>query len=322
MTVLLVPTLAFAQGKINPPASQSTNPPTSVPTVEAPAAKPSAPAPKKVAKPNATTAAKPANSVLYEAWSKVLLGGVHVGFIVQRYEFDPKKKEFVGAYYLKTGALAGSVSESLKARADSGLKPLGYQYTELISGKAKTIDATFPAGALVAVVRDGDKPPVTIRKSLPKGTFLSTFLVYTMLSAKDGVKVGARYAYNAIAEEDAGIYPGEATVAGTEDVAGLAAMKVFNTFKEVRFVSYITSKGEPLSTRSPVQSLATEVVPSMEDAIKGQSFTPNSVTAVFGDLPQGKINPVAMKAAATLAAPSNTTPPTEQTATAPEPEKQ
>jgi hypothetical protein len=310
VTAILAPSIAFAQGKINPPSS--------VPTVEAPAAKTAAPtqsqpqAPKKAPKPKAASAAaKSANNILYEAWSKVILGGVHVGFIVQRYEFDPKKKEFIGAY-LKTSALAGSVSESLKARADSGLKPLGYQYTELIGGKAKTIDASFPNGALVAVLRDGDKPPVTIRKSLPKGTFLSTFLVYTMLSAKDGIKVGARYAYNAVAEEDAGVYPGEATVAGTEDVAGLAAMKVFNTFKEVRFVSYITAKGEPLSTRSPVQSLATEVVPTMEDAVKGQSFTPNSVTAVFGDLPQGKVNPVAMKAASPVATPAPTASPTEQ----------
>ena len=255
--------------------------------------------------------------MLFEAWSKVILGGVHVGFIVQRYEFDPKKKEFVGAYYLKTSAIAGSVTESLKARADSGLKPVSYQYTELINGKAKTIDATFPNNTLVAVVNEVGKQPVTIRKQYPKGTFLSTFLIYTMLSAKDGIKSGARYVYNAIAEEDAGVYPGEATVVGTEQVGGLAAMKVFNTFKETRFVSYITSKGEPISTRSPVQSLATEVVATMDEAVKGQNFSPSAVTAVFGDLPQGKVNPVAMKSATSQAAPVTLSTPdtTEQTAT-------
>src|ERR1700678_942779 len=69
--------------------------------------------------------------VLFEGYSKVILDGVHVGYVVQRFEFDSKKKEFTTAYYLKTGANGGNITESLKARSTEGLRPISYQYTSL-----------------------------------------------------------------------------------------------------------------------------------------------------------------------------------------------
>jgi hypothetical protein len=298
ITLALLPALSKAQ-TIHPPKAET--------QATEPAAKPAAKAKTKKPSASAAAAVKPQTNILFEGWSKVILGGVHVGYVVQRYEFDPKKKQFIGAYFLKTNQLAGSVTESLKARADSGLKPISYQYTELVAGKTKTIDANINGETLVANVQEADKPPVTIRKNFPKGTFLSTFLVYTMLSAKDGIHPGARYVYNAIAEEDAGVYPGEATVVANEDSNGISAMKVFNTFKNVKFVSYITNKGEILSTRSPVQSIATELVATKEEAIGAQQFTSTSVAALFGEVPQGKMNPVAMKAASQPAQATTTT---------------
>jgi hypothetical protein len=266
-------------------------------------------APAQTIKPPPTAAApakKPAptkseGSVLFEGYSKVLLGGVHIGYVVQRYEFDTKKKEFVSTYFLKTNALGGNVTESLKARATSGFKPVSYQYTEMVGAKTKTIDAAFSGDVMTAVVKDGDKPPTTIKKNLPKGTFPSTFLAYMMQSSKEGIKTGVRYGFNAIAEEDAGVYPGEAYVAGQEIYNGMPAFKVFNQFKGARFASYVTPQGDVLATRSPVQGIATEVVPSIKEATEGHSVTTSNLTLLFGKVPEGKQNAVARRASTSLA---------------------
>ena len=61
--------------------------------------------------------------VLFEGYSKVLLSGEHVGYTVVRYEFDSKKQEFTVVSLLRTNAKGGNLSESIKARASSSLKP-------------------------------------------------------------------------------------------------------------------------------------------------------------------------------------------------------
>jgi hypothetical protein len=68
-----------------------------------------------------------AADILFEGYSKILSGGVHVGYIITRYEFDPKSKQFRGIYFLKTGALASAVTESVKSVADQDLNPVSYE---------------------------------------------------------------------------------------------------------------------------------------------------------------------------------------------------
>jgi len=87
-----------------------------------------------------------------------------------------------------------------------------------------------------------------------------------MLQGKDGIKPGAKYGFQAIAEEDAAIYTGEAYVKGEEAIGGMSAFKVLNTFKGRNFVSYCTYKGEVIATRSPVQRIATELVTGAHEA--------------------------------------------------------
>lgn len=266
-----------------------------------------------VKKPGAN---KSDSNILFEGYSKVILGGTHVGFVVQRYEFNPTKKEFASTYLLKTNALAGGVTESLKARCSMGFKPLSYQYTELVDGKSRTIDANFQNNVMLAVVTKQGEKPVTIRKDLPKGAFLSTFLVYVMMNGKEGLKTGVRYGFNAVAEEDAGIYPGEATIAAQEQLNGMTVFKVFNSFKGTRFASYVNTKGDVLSTRSPVQSIATELVGTLQEATQGQSFNPSTLSLLFGNVPEGKANALVRKDPSPPmppAPPEGTAPKTEST---------
>jgi hypothetical protein len=235
--------------------------------------------------------------VLFEGYSKILASGAQIGYIVQRYEFDEKKKEFSNIYLIRTNANGGNLTESLKARASASFKPVSYQYTSLAGDKATTIDATFKDETMTAIVKSGGKQN-TITKKLPKGTFLSGFLAYLMLQSKEGIKVGVKYGYQAIAEEDANVYTGEAYIKNEEKVGSISSFKVLNTFKGTQFVSYFTHKGEVIATNSPVQKISTELVPTMQEATTGFPMNASNLALLFGSVPKGIENAVSRRASA------------------------
>lgn len=237
--------------------------------------------------------------ILFEGYSKVLSGGVHVGFTVARYEFDPKKKEFVFTYLLKTNELAGNLLESIHAISKDDMSPVSYSYTSLqgAGGKdaiTKTIDAKFKKNKMTADVKVGGKI-TKIKKDLPKGTFLSYFLAYAMLKNPKGITADTKYDYQAIAEEDAEVVKGVAYVKGLEEVSGMKAFRVLNEFKDTKFISYLTEKGELLSTKSPVQSIASELVSQSSQATAGMQIPTALLKTLFGDMPIGSKNPMAGK---------------------------
>ena len=229
--------------------------------------------------------------VLFEGYSKVLSGGVHVGYIINRYEFDAKKKQFISTSFLKTNDSGGAITESLQAFSDDQLRPLSYQYTTLVSGQPKTIDAKFEKGKILANVHDGAKQEKIV-KDIPKGSFLSTFLAYIMLKSPQGLKPDTKYEYTAIAEEDAALTKGIAFVKNPEDFNGLKALKVLNEFKNSKFISYVNEKGEVLSTKSPIQGIATELVPLPSMATMNMQIPTALVKKLFGDVPTGQKNEV------------------------------
>lgn len=233
--------------------------------------------------------------VLFEGYSKVLLGGQHVGFTVQRYEFDPKKKEFSTIYFLKTNATGGNIQESLKARANSSLNPVSYQYTELAGQTPRTIDATFKGETMTTVSVANGARSVLPGKKIPKGAFLASFLGYLMLQGKEGIKTGVKYSYQAIAEEDGNLHSGEAFIAGEETMNGISVFKVLNTFKGSQYISYVTHKGEVIGTKSPAQQITTELVASIQEATAGLSVNTNTLAQLFGAVPKGTENAVARR---------------------------
>lgn len=233
--------------------------------------------------------------ILFEGYSKITSGGVHVGYTVTRYEFDPKKKQFKGTYFLKTGSLGSDITESVKSVADESLNPISYEYTSLMGKKTKTIDAKFSKGKMNATVTEDGKTK-TIRKDLPKGTFLSNFLIYLMLKSKSGLQTDARYEYSAIAEEDAEISKGDALVEKQETHMGQLAYKVLNRFKDVKFISYVSDRGEVLSTSSPANGIGTELVAKPSDAVGSFGVSANILKSLFGDVPLGTQNALSQNA--------------------------
>lgn len=238
---------------------------------------------------------KPAMAaVLFEGWSKVLISGKHVGYVIQRYDFDEKKKEFRATHFLKTSPESGGLTESLAARADASFKPLSYQYTNVVGAKPTLIDATFKGDQMTAVVTEG-KEKKTIKNTMPKGTFLSAFLGYVMLQGKEGLKKGVKYEYQGILEESALITKGEAYIAEEETVSGIPVFRILNTINGSKFISLASHKAEILGTVSPSAGVQTVLVTTMEEAVAGFGVNNNALVQLFGSMPKGKDNEVARR---------------------------
>ena len=229
--------------------------------------------------------------VLFEGYQKIISGGTHIGYTVSRYSYDPKKKQYSAIYFIKTGAMGGDNTESVRALADDNLNPISYEYTSMMGKEIKIIDAKFLKGKMSAKVSEGKKSK-TIKNDIPKGTFLSSFLVYLMLKSKTGIQTDSKYNYKAIAEEDGSIENGLAVVGKEETIKNFRAFKITNQFKGIEFISYVNDRGEVLSTNSPALNLTTELVATPSEAI-GEFPTSSSILkSLFGDVPLGNINVV------------------------------
>jgi hypothetical protein len=240
--------------------------------------------------------------ILFEGFTKVVLAGKHVGYVVQRYEFDPKKKEFQVRHFFHAEGSGISIKESLVARANAGFVPISYQFTEQNGDKLKMIDVAFKGQKMTGTIHSGNaakggaKPKLAkeiISKEIPKGAFLASFLYYMMLSGKDGIKTGVKYDYAAIAEEEAAVMSGSAYVSKEEKMNEILTFKVLNKFKNAEYISYVTGKAETILTKNATQAIETTLVASLEEAAKGMSVNTSSLKSVFGDMPKGLENSIA-----------------------------
>lgn len=226
---------------------------------------------------------------LFEGYFKILSAGVPIGYNVVKYQYIPTQKKFVGAYFTKTNSVGNDITESLKAEADQDLKPISYQYTSKVGKEITIIDAKFSKNKMTADINQNGKTRKE-QLDIPKGSFLSVFLIYLMLKSPSGLQADKKYSYKAIAEEDAKIYSGEATVGKEEKYNGIRAFKILNNFKDIKFISYVTDRGEVLATESLAQNVKTELVAKPGDATAKFNVSSSNLKQVFGEVPLGTQN--------------------------------
>lgn len=233
--------------------------------------------------------------VLSEGWYKILLGQQHIGYVVQRFELDPKKNQVVMTSYLRTNTLGGDITESLKAHSTVGFEPISYQYSLLRGKEPLTIDAKFvknksKSTATILVTEKGETKTHTY--DVPEGTFLSNYLGLVMTSFKNpkdasdsGIRVGRSFNYKAIAEEDGQLANGSADVLATDKFNGHDVFRVRGKFKGHQSISYVTPMAETAQTNQPTsghQVIAT----TRNDATRGFPSAEKSIQTLFGKVPQ------------------------------------
>ncbi len=240
--------------------------------------------------------AKPARAeIIFEAYYKVYLSDMNVGYAIEKFEFDKKKSEFIATSYTKLKSADKDTSESTKAYADSKLVPKAYEYT-FASNDPKTqeksyknIKATIQKNVLKAKVLEGKKE-YEITKSLKKGTYLAIFLPYALLNSKEGLVVDKHYSYLAVAEETAEPHPGEAYVKAKEDYEGIPSFKILNKFDKDQFVSSMTATGDVLEVRIPASQVKLKMVATQAEAVDQFQFSSSNMALLFGTIPVGKDN--------------------------------
>ncbi len=236
------------------------------------------------------------NKTLFEGYYSVLANGTHVGYYIQRYEIDPKKKEFISTSFLRTNAIGGNISESLKAYASDTLKPIRYQYTSLQGKEAKTIDANVrknKRGQNVLQLKTSDNGKLIVsEKPLKEGVFFSTFLIYLLLQGEKGIKPGTKYEFSAVAEEDGKVYPGEVFIKSEEMKMGVNTFKTLYTFKKTQFVNFINDMGESIISISPALGIEARLVADPKTATAKMTVNNKSLSLLFGNLPKGLENKV------------------------------
>jgi hypothetical protein len=236
-----------------------------------------------------------AADVQFEGYYRIESGDKQIGYYIQRYETDPKQKIIRSAYFVKTNELGGDIQESLKAEAKtkdkSEFEPISYSYTGKVGKKLKTIDAVFKKGNIMEVKKtDSDKKDQLKSETykIPSGTFLSTFAGYLFL--QKGLKVGKKFTYSAVDEEEGNSYNGEAIVKSEETFAGQNVFKIENTFKKQKFISYVTPQGEVLGVVMPSNGIKQFLVANPAEATAGFDVPNKSLVLTFGSIPGGKIN--------------------------------
>lgn len=257
---------------------------------------------------NLITPSTHASDVLFEGYYKILSADQHIGYVINQYKFDPKKKQFQSTYLIKTGKGNLETTESLKAFADEKLNPLSYEYTSLNSKESKLIDMKFKGLQMTGTIKQGNKIS-RIDQKIQKGTFLSTFLVYLMLKSPEGLKTDTNYSYEAVAEEEGKVVKGQALVGKEQDYNSTKALKVLNTFNDIKFLSFVNDRGEIVATNSLGQGIATELVSDSKEAIGDFSVNSSLLKTLFGAVPLGKENVLSKKRTSPPATvPNNTTP--------------
>lgn len=229
--------------------------------------------------------------ILFEGVYRVLQGGIHTGYYMSRHEFDPKKKQFTATSFMKIeGAL--DFTESIKAVANENFFPVSYQYTAIGQGQTRTVDAKVEKGKLVANII-ANKQPEKVIKDLPKNTILSGFLIYAILRSPQGLKPNIKFDYDAVAEELGDVRRGTVTVKDFDTFETLKAIRIENTFLDVKSTNLVSEKGEILTTASPTQKIIIELVPQSQVATQNMKIPTPILKSLFGDIPTGLKNIVA-----------------------------
>lgn len=235
-----------------------------------------------------------ATAPLFEAYHKILSGGVPTGYVIARYESDAKGN-LTATTFTRTNTMGGDITESIRAACDKKFQPISYSFTSKVGDSTKIIDGVVKGQKMEVKITENGKSETKVVQ-LQKGVFLSQFLVYLMLTNPKGLAKGLKYNFKAIAEELGSVEAGEAYVDSTETYKGVTVFKILNTFNGTKFISLVTSNGEIMQTRSPLQGVSVEMVANREEATTNLPFDTKTVALVFGQLPEGKVNTLAKAA--------------------------
>jgi hypothetical protein len=267
-----------------------------------------------------------ANDVMFEGYFKMTLDEKPIGFLIQRYEFDAKKRQFKAISFMQTQIGESSSKESLSAVANDKFQPLSYQYTVQDGKTLKMIDATFKGEVMTLKVSDGTKVRNETHKH-PKGTFLSSFLLYMILQKE--LKPGVAYSYSAVAEEDGDSFNGKYLIDQRLDKDGFKEFRIINNFKNDKFITTVAAvpdqakpdryqKAELIAVDLPAKRLKINLKATPVEATQGHVVPNKTLLTLFTVMPTGRANLLSkVESSPAMSSPAMSSPATSPPATTP-----
>lgn len=229
--------------------------------------------------------------LMYEAYLKIEQQGKHVGYAIQKYEYNKSSKQFTSTYYIRTNLLEGGTQESLKAVCDNKFNPISYQYTAQVGKVVKTVDAKFEVVGqnlkATATVGDG-KTNSSVTKQFKKGAFLSTFLNLVILQY--GYKENQKYDFSAIAEEKFDVSNGSVLFNKTYELNNNTIFVGNFVYSGSQFESHITKDGQAYKSLLKQQGISTVIVKTPAEATKGFKLNKTTLKSAFKNIPRGNKN--------------------------------
>jgi len=237
-----------------------------------------------------------AAEIMFEGYYRINLSGKPIGYVIQRYEFEPKDKSFRSISFLRAKMGDKVIQESLKATANDKFHPLNYQYTSQTGEAIATIDGSFKGEVMTLKKSDGKKL-INETHKIPKGTFFSSLLIYMLMQKP--LTIGQVFEYSGVAEEEGASYTGRSMVESKEEKKDFVVFRILNSFKGEKFTSRLAVvpdpkdpkkyiKAEVLGTDSPEKQLSTELVATPALATEGHMLPNKALITLFGSMPTGK----------------------------------
>lgn len=245
------------------------------------------------------TVALPASAeIQFEGWYRVLVNGKHAGFVIQRYEVEPKTKKKTISYFVRFKRYGEVTQQAIRAEADENFKPIKYQNVSDLTPPPMLYEGQFGKKETSVSAYDisGKKPKLVAREPYvnPDQGFLSSFL-FPIIDKKGDLKVGAKGTYNGFSEENGNFGTGEYEVVATKTANGVPVFQVADEFQSETIENFVFPGGQNMGARSSSTKTRVYLVRDQSEATAGIDLdeqTEAQIRKFFNGMPEGKKNPV------------------------------
>jgi hypothetical protein len=230
--------------------------------------------------------------VTLDAYYAIQVNGKHVGFSVQRDEYDPKTKTHKIKYFIKTNEQDNDMEQFVSTEQTDGYQPKSFRFLSRVRKAESAIRGNVRGKDLKLTFKE-PKGQKTVSIPLSGDMFFSSALGPVLIASK--LSKGKALSFHAINEEDGFLGDGVVYVIDETEVSKHKVYRLITHFQNVETEVWLLDTGVALASQSTHIQLRAEMVANRLDATEGLDFNLKTLAKYFGSVPEGKINPFARK---------------------------
>jgi len=229
--------------------------------------------------------------VVFEGYYKIEGGGSHIGFSVLREEFDPKTNIWTIRNYVHTADRSHKLHEvTTVSQHDQFFRPLKSEYLEAEGEDdfvVTNVTIRVKGKSFTAKGQIGSPKKNELKGKLDENEVFRNVISRALLINHPAN--GRVFSYRVLNHDWPLHRSGVARVLDEKVSQGQKVYQILENSDSYMQEIWITGNGQILLTRHPGSNFVAKLV-SMEEAIKDQKFSRNSLTKIFFEVPEGKKN--------------------------------